>query len=80
MAGAVATASLMEERREQNANREQCAGKKEWFFALKGDRGGIDTPPSWKRRRAPIFLSPPPFSFFRSLEYSILDPHKIEND
>lgn len=80
MAGVVATASLMEERREQNANREQCAGKKERFFALKGE-GSIPSP--WVETdgvcRAPIFLftrisiSPLP-------GYSILDSaFKIKN-
>lgn len=78
MAGVVATASLMEERREQNANREQCAGKKERFFALKGE-GSIPSP--WVETdgvcRAPIFLftriSIPP-------GYSILDSaFKIKN-
>ena len=67
MAGVVATASLMEERREQNANREQCGGKKEWVS--RREEGGIDIP----RRRAPIF--PSPLSFTR---ISILDP-KIKN-
>lgn len=80
MAGVVATASLMEERREQNANREQCAGKKERFFALKGE-GSIPSP--WVETdgvcRAPIFLftriSIPPFP-----GYSILDSaFKIKN-
>lgn len=69
MAGVVATASLMEERREQNADREQCGGKKEWFFALKGDNNRRDRYPSWKPTGR--FFFRPPF-FPRNFHHSAL--------